>query len=280
MLCLCILWGSAVSAYAATNYDVEYYQGTAYHEKSMTGQTLYAGDTITQAPGSGGFKIVYRNTNGEDLSESATANHPVNREDRTITVESALKGYQAWKVISENETYEVVDEEGATIIYNKIILRPYGKIEDDQEPTKQEPVYIDRDTYKSELPAGTIMSYNATDRTKMIDLKVHETEKQNAANQQLLADAYMKTLGAKGANMIITKDIFPYRELAAAENGTKQELRWKNTGLPAGTVVYAVCYNQTDRVYYLQGIVDKDGTAVFENFIVREATTVSIVTAL
>ena len=40
--------------------------------------------------------------------------------------------------------------------------------------------------------------------------------------------------------------------------------------------VYAVCYNQTDKAYYISGILDSNGVANLNDFILRDATNVTI----
>ena len=144
-----------MTAYAATNYDVDYF---GFAIRIPIGQILYAGDTITQKElaYTGGFKIVYQDAEGERKSRFANGNDSLPM--RCIEIDSAASGYSAWQVFSDNEeeTFDISK-------VHLIVLQPYGKITDEpnteeKESKVQEPVYIDRDTYKSELPAGTIMS--------------------------------------------------------------------------------------------------------------------------
>lgn len=286
VLCLCMLWGSVMTAYAATNYDVNYMLNPPI--KLGSGKILYAGDTITQATGiSGGFQIVYQNANGDTIGTSGLADGSTDHPQ--MTVNTVMEGYDAWKVLSDTASF--LSESGN--LFYKIIVTPYKSGQGPGTPTdantgsttvtgqngtkEQSTKYVDRDTYKSDYPVGEVVCYDSPDMKKAIDFKVHAAEKRSVDNQQLLTNSYMSALGKAGAGIVLTKDIFPYRDLTLNEKGSKQILHWKNTGITPGTNVYAVCYNQTDGAYLISGTVNKDKVAIFDQFSVREASTVSIV---
>ncbi len=271
------------------DYNVNY-SGDSAGNRLVIGEKLYSGDKIIQVynEGSGGIRIIYHDSSNQVKKTSNDAKWMTdygNDALRTITIDAPLGGYQAWELKSVDCINQSVDQE-----HNKdynLNLFPYGLIDNnskeeqpkEEQPKEEQPtVYVDHDTYKTCLSPGTAMYYNNLTSTIGTDMKVHETDEKNAANQVLLANAYMQSLGRNGAKIVSTYDIFSNRTLSSTENGSKQVLKWTNTKLPAGTVVYAICYNQTDGVYYLSGVVDKDGTVIFENFILREATTISIVT--
>ncbi len=147
---------------------------------------------------------------------------------------------------------------------------------DGSEPDEpNEPEYIDRDTYKSCLPSGTIIATAASDTNKAFDMKAHETDERDVANQLFLANDFASKNG-KRVHVVASFGIYPRRDLMTTENGSLQTLTWKNLSIKVPGVIYAVCYNQTDGVYILTGTVDATGKATFPGFIMRDATQVSV----
>ena len=136
-----------------------------------------------------------------------------------------------------------------------------------EKPAKE----VDRDTFKSEEPYGTAGITNSN--SKVGDLKVHKVNSITETNQKFLADAFAKQHGKK-ARILTTVSLHPRRELGV-DNGKKESLIYSNLEKKPQTV-YAVCYNQTDKAYYLTGTLDKDGVATFPDFILRDATNVTI----
>ena len=136
-----------------------------------------------------------------------------------------------------------------------------------EKPAKE----VDRDTFKSEVPYGTAGITNSN--SKVGDLKVHKVNSITETNQKFLADAFAKQHG-KRARILTTVSLHPRRELGV-DNGKKESLIYSNLEKKPQTV-YAVCYNQTDKAYYLTGTLDKDGVATFPDFILRDATNVTI----
>ena len=146
-----------------------------------------------------------------------------------------------------------------------------SKSDDKKESKKEKVKDIDRDTFKSEAPYGTA---GVTNTNSLIgDLKVHKVNGTIENNQKLLADAFAKQSGKK-ARILTTVSLHPRRELGV-DNGKKEALIYSNLEKNAQPV-YAVCYNETDKAYYLTGTLDKDGVATFPNFILRDATNVTI----
>ena len=141
--------------------------------------------------------------------------------------------------------------------------------EDKEEPKKEKDV--DRDTFKSEEPYGTAGVTNTN--SKIGDLKVHKVNAITETNQKFLADAFAKQHGKK-ARILTTVSVHPRRALGV-DNGKKEALIYANLEKNPQTV-YAVCYNQTDKAYYLSGTLDKDGVATFPDFILRDATNITI----
>ena len=136
-----------------------------------------------------------------------------------------------------------------------------------EKPAKE----VDRDTFKSEAPYGTAGITNSN--SKVGDLKVHKVNAITETNQKFLADAFSKQHG-KRARILTTVSLHPRRELGV-DNGKKESLIYSNLEKNPQTV-YAVCYNQTDKAYYLTGTLDKDGVATFPGFILRDATNITI----
>ena len=132
---------------------------------------------------------------------------------------------------------------------------------------------IDRDTYKSEVPAKTVIASEMFDRKSFFDLKVHEPDSNTKFNQELLVK-FMVPGGGK--QIFLTKDVYPGRDLSITENGMTQTISWGNLPKNQPGPVYAVVYNQIDGSYVLNGILDANGTATFTGFKLRPASTITI----
>ena len=126
----------------------------------------------------------------------------------------------------------------------------------------------------SEVPYGTVLMLNTEDKSVLQDMKVHPVTTKTKTNQEFLTESYAKKLGKK-ARIILTKSIHPRNLLLKDQLGAKMILKWINLEKKAQPI-YAVCYNETDKAYYLTGTLDANGTAVFNDFIAREATNITI----
>jgi len=149
--------------------------------------------------------------------------------------------------------------------------------EKDKDEKKQETVYIDYDTFKSELPSHSVLAMNSADLTDFKDMKVHALSNDVAANQKKLADYYASQMGKK-ANVLISYGVYSRSDLPLNENGAKKILTWNNLATKAAGPIYAVCYNQTDGAYLISGNVNGNGTAAFNDFVMRDATNVTVFT--
>lgn len=131
---------------------------------------------------------------------------------------------------------------------------------------------IDRDTFKSEEPAKTVIVADSIGSASFFDMKVHKPDEKTNVNQQFL----VKNLVGPNASIILTKNIYPRRDLSMTEEGKLQTLTWNN--LPKGQAgpVYAVVYSQKDGAYLLTGVLDANGSAVFNGFKLRDASTVTL----
>ena len=105
-------------------------------------------------------------------------------------------------------------------------------------------------------------------------MKVHSVDARTKANQEFLAATYAKNQG-KRARILTTTGIYPRNKLTVNDLGAKKILSFVNLEKKAQTV-YAVCYNQTDKAYCLTGTINANGTAVFPDFIARDATNITI----
>ena len=132
---------------------------------------------------------------------------------------------------------------------------------------------IDRDTYKSEVPAKTVIASEMFDRKSFFDLKVHESDSNTKFNQEFLARCLVP---GGGKQIFLTKDVYPGRDLSITENGMTQTISWDNLPKNQPGPVYAVVYNQIDGSYVLNGILDANGTATFTGFKLRPASTITI----
>lgn len=136
----------------------------------------------------------------------------------------------------------------------------------------------DPDTYKSEAPSKTVLAINIANPMEFLDLKVHSLDKTNTANQEFLANYNAKLLGGTAANVILTKGIFPRRDLSTAEKAQKRALSWNNLPIKTPGAIYAVCYDKDHGAYLLTGKVDARGTAVFAGFMPVEACNITLFT--
>ena len=149
----------------------------------------------------------------------------------------------------------------------KLLKADNGKKE---APAKE---IIDRDTFKSEAPAHTVIaSEAATDAFGLFDLKVHKADAKSTANQEFLA----KSLVGPNVQILLTQNIYPRRDLSTVENGALKKLTWNNLPKDQAGPVFAVVYNETDGAYVINGVLDANGTAVFNGFKLRAASTITI----
>ena len=145
--------------------------------------------------------------------------------------------------------------------------------EDDVKKKAPAKEIIDRDTFKSDAPAHTVIaSEAATDAFGLFDLKVHKPDEKTTANQEFLA----KTLVGPNVRILMTQNIYPRRDLSTTENGFAKKLTWNNLPKEQAGPVFAVIYNETDGAYVLNGTLDVNGTAVFNGFKLRSASTITI----
>ena len=145
--------------------------------------------------------------------------------------------------------------------------------EDDVKKKAPAKEIIDRDTFKSDAPEHTVIaSEAATDAFGLFDLKVHKPDEKTTANQEFLA----KTLVGPNVRILMTQNIYPRRDLSTTENGFAKKLTWNNLPKEQAGPVFAVIYNETDGTYVLNGTLDANGTAVFNGFKLRSASTITI----
>lgn len=135
-------------------------------------------------------------------------------------------------------------------------------------------VYEDFDKNKSEVKYGTVFMHDKDNVKNFIDMKVFTPDIRTKQNQQLLAMIYAQNIGKK-ARILDTKTIHPRNILFTTEVGAKKFLTWINLEKKAQTV-YAVCYNNTNKAYYLEGTLNENGVAVFPDFIANEATNITL----
>jgi len=170
----------------------------------------------------------------------------------------------SWKTDSKQKKEEKQEE------------KQYNKSDDKIE--KKEVVYIDYDTFKSELPSHSVLAINKDDMTIFKDMKVHALDNATTTNQKKLAEYYAGQMG-KRANIILTYGVYNRSDLPLNEIGSKKILTWNNLSYKTPGAIYAVCYNQKDGAYLISGSVNANGTAAFIDFIMNEATNVTIFTA-
>jgi len=140
---------------------------------------------------------------------------------------------------------------------------------------KIEKVFTDGDKYKSELPPYSVIVMNGNDTKNFKDMKVHSLDKTTASNQKFLASYYAKQMG-KEASVILSYGVYLRSSLPTNEIGSKKLLEWNNLSYKTPGAIYAVCYNQKDGAYLLSGTVNKNGTAKFNDYILRDGTSVTI----
>lgn len=127
--------------------------------------------------------------------------------------------------------------------------------------------------YITDLPLGNV---KVTCDELYFDLEALPVKDTSVENQRQLADFYMNDIYGQPAELIITKDLFPRDGLDGSTRGMVTKLAWKNTG-QCETTIYAVVWNEWDSVYVMEGLTDKAGTAYFDGYILRDASTVSLV---
>jgi len=144
-----------------------------------------------------------------------------------------------------------------------------------ENATTTEVVFFDGDTCKSDLPPRSVVVMNGNDTKNFVDMKVHLPDKATASNQQFLASYYAKQMGKK-ASVVISYGVYLRSVLPTNEVGSKKVLVWNNLSYKTPGAIYAVCYNEKDGAYLLKGTVNKDGTATFNGYIMRDATSVTV----
>ena len=131
---------------------------------------------------------------------------------------------------------------------------------------------VDRDTFKSEAPAKTVVAADAVGAASFLDLKVHGVDEKTSVNQKFLA----QNLVSPSVNILLTENIYPRRELGMVEDGAAKTLSWNNLPKDQAGPVFAVVYNETDGAYEINGVLNANGTAVFNGFKLRAASTITI----
>jgi len=217
-----------------------------------------------------------------------------------------FKNDECIEVMKNDEFYRIPDEIGECIVLESHLYKEKNKdgwflrivsIEDlipeessDAENTDAE--NIGEDTVNSTDSADAA---NGAEPTEMIKPDLPEgqvcvdvpdvpqyvmsalpTEDTSVQNHYQLADYYMNEKYGVLGTVIITKDIYPRVALDDFVRGQKSKLTWRNTGRP-NCDIYAVVWNEWDSVYLLQGRTDENGTATFDDFIFRDASSVSLV---
>lgn len=152
------------------------------------------------------------------------------------------------------------------------MLAANKKNNDSDAAFKSSEAVIDKDTFKSEAPAQTVMATDTTGADKFLDLKVHSADENTTANQKFLA----QNLVASNAQILLTENTYTRRDLSTSENGSLQTLTWNNLPKNQAGPVYAVVYNQIDGAYVVSGTLDANGTAIFAGFKLRPASTITI----
>ena len=139
-------------------------------------------------------------------------------------------------------------------------------------PKEENPAFThpDREELKSILPQKSVIALNGA---LYDDLKVFVANDTTKANQALLVNTFAQAAGKK-ARIFLTYSLYTSRMLGA-DNGKVRTLKWVNLEKNP-QIVYACCYNQTDKAYFTPGILDKDGTATFNDFILRDMTNITI----
>lgn len=220
---------------------------------------------------SGGYLI--RVTN--DGHGSASANKLVAAAGELVTL--TARGAENY-VFDRWESSDVIVVGNKFVMPNKdVIIKAIFKYAELEEQDKKETIYVDYDTFKSELPAGTVLTMDTDNFKKSMDMKVHSLDKKNVDNQEWLADFYASQMNKK-AKILHTYGIYTRGELPLGEIGARKVLAWNNLSVKTPGPIYAVCYNQKDGACLISGTVNENGTAVFFDFKLHEATNVTIFT--
>ena len=107
---------------------------------------------------------------------------------------------------------------------------------------------------------------------KFLDLKVHSVDNRTAVNQKFLA----QTLVGPNVQILLTEGIYARRDLSVKENGSLETLTWDNLPKNQAGPVFGVVYNQIDKAYLINGMLDANGKATFQGFKLRPASTITI----
>lgn len=131
------------------------------------------------------------------------------------------------------------------------------------------------DRHPSEVPTKTILMAHTSG--SLHDMKAHTLDTRTLTNQMFLANYYAaKYDSAKKAYPLINYGLYLRYKIPQSEYGQKTSVAWANVPYKTPGDIYAVCYNETDKAYCLKGTIDSNGTAVFNNFIIRDCTNVTL----
>lgn len=175
--------------------------------------------------------------------------------------------------VAGNSEIEDPENPGSRIVnYNYLFYTP--QVNEEETETA---VVVDYDTYKSELPAHSVLSINKADSKDYQDMKVHKLDVATSSNQGLLVQMFASQLDpSKKAKIVAEYSVYPRSYLSINENGLSKYLTWSELGVDKNRLIYAVCYNETDKAYLMCGVVSENGIAVFDNFIMRDMTNMTI----
>lgn len=104
------------------------------------------------------------------------------------------------------------------------------------------------------------------------DLMIQAADAVNAAMQKTIAQNTIRP----DAQILLTENISPRRDLSISEDGSLQMLSFNNLPKNQAGPAYAIVNNAKDKAYVLAGFLDANGTAVFTGFKLRPASTITI----
>ncbi|MCQ2749922.1 MAG: hypothetical protein MJ246_08330 [Clostridia bacterium] len=103
------------------------------------------------------------------------------------------------------------------------------------------------------------------------NVHVHDLNTNTASNQEMLARFYANDA------VILSNNCYVFGDECSFLYGNDAQL--VISGIPRPSIsskVYAICYNQADKAYVIQGYYDYKGNVVFDDFILRSQTNVTI----
>lgn len=152
----------------------------------------------------------------------------------------------------------------------------YNLTEEEPEEAKDE-VYIDYDTNKSELPSHSVMMGSSVGASDCQDMKVHMLDAVTSVNQAFLVNDYASKIDAcKTVKILANYGVYTRGSLPVTEAGKSKTLAVADLSVNPGEQIFAVCYNETDKAYLIQGIVNENKVIILNGFIARENTNVTI----